>query len=252
MKKLTTLALTLIIQVYTHAEQQLTIGVEEINYFPYYTLEDGVYRGFLRDIMDTFAKQHNYKIHYMAHSPAELTNALIKDTVGFAMPDNDYWSADKKKGQTIIYSDPIVTYTDGAFVKKRFVGASIDRIKKIGIISGFNPYPYYERIEQNKLKAIKYKTISEVISGLITDEVDAIYFNKLMTIHYLFNMNLETLAQYPPTDHYIDFDPNLPHINSTFKLSTIKHQDVVDKLNTYLQENWKNISALRARYNISK
>ena len=101
MKILTAFILILSSQMHSYAEQQLTIGVEEISYFPYYTLEDGIYRGYLRDIMDSFAKQHNYIIRYIGKSPAELTDTLIKGTVGFALPDNDYWSTDKKKGYSI-------------------------------------------------------------------------------------------------------------------------------------------------------
>lgn len=71
---------------------EFTIGVENLSYYPHYTMESGQYEGFARDILDSFAKAKGHKFIYKPVVVSELTKDFINGKVDFKYPDNQYWA----------------------------------------------------------------------------------------------------------------------------------------------------------------
>lgn len=106
-------ALMLICQVQA---KDLIIGVEKLNYLPFYTYNGNNYEGFARELFDQFAKDSGHTVEYKILPVARLFHEFLNKQVDMKFPDNPKWKTQDKEKYSIQYSNPVIDFTDGIMV----------------------------------------------------------------------------------------------------------------------------------------
>ena len=223
--------------------KDLTVGVEDIEYYPIYQSKGGVYGGYARELLDGFAKKYNHKLKYKPLPIKRLFSELINETVDLKFPDNKYWASDLKKSKEVKYSAPALEYIDGALMPPSKMGQDKNNNKKLGIIRGFTAWEYLGDIKSGRLKLSEVKKMSQLMLLVKSHRVDAIYFNVLVARYFLkhnddFSVDL------------VNFDKSLPHTRDHYHLSTIKHPDVIAQFNEYLETHAADVAHLKAKFEL--
>ncbi|HYD32117.1 MAG TPA: transporter substrate-binding domain-containing protein [Azospirillaceae bacterium] len=224
------------------AQTSYVVGVENIEYFPHYTYADGDYKGFARDLLDAFAKDKGYAFQYRALPVSRLMQEFVGQEIDLKYPDNSYWSADQRKGKDIVYSDPVVAYIDGVSVKPENVGKGPDAVAKLGIVRGFTAWDWMDRISGGKVTLAENNSFSSLVQTSIAGRVDGAYGNVAVVKH-----QLEKQLKQPGA---LAYDPGLPHTESNYHLSTIKHPKLIEEFNAWLKANADLMAKLKAEYGV--
>lgn len=224
--------------------QEYTVGVEELDYLPYSTVSEGEYHGFGREVLDKFAEQHNITFRYRPYPVKRLISSYLKGELDFKYPDNSFWSQEAKTGLTVHYSEPVVGYTDGVMVVPERLGKGIAEFKILGTLRGFTPWDYLGLIKTQQIKSRELNSLDSLIQMTENQRVDGAYFNIAVARYFLTHTMNKPGA--------LAFDPDLPHTNSTYSLSTLKHKALMDAFNTFLDQESAWISALREKYSIDE
>ncbi len=222
---------------------EFVIGVENLDYMPYYTSSGGKYKGFAREIFDAFGKEKGYRFKYKILSVKRLFSEFINKKVDFKFPDNPCWSDSDKKGYKIVYSEPVVAYIDGVMVTTKRKGKGVNSLNKLGTVLGFTPWVYLDMIKDNKVKVSENSSFQGLIKQCIVGRVDGIYMNPVVC-----NYQLSNVIKKPNS---LVFDPGLPHTKSSYLLSTQKHPHVIKALNNFLVKKKKLVVSLKNKYKMS-
>ncbi|MBF0367524.1 MAG: transporter substrate-binding domain-containing protein [Oligoflexia bacterium] len=221
---------------------QFIIGVEELHYYPQYDYDSkGAYKGLAREILDLYASKRGYKFSYRVIAVAHLFQSLIRKEIDFKYPDNPYWQADIKEGANIVYSDEVVAYVDGLMVKPENKLMDIAQVKNISIPRGFTPNRYQELIKSGQINLIESNSFDSVLQLAISGRADGAYFSKAVA-EYQLKKNKQ--------EGKLVFSYKLPHTKSAYFLSTAKHPQMMQDFNRFLEEEKREISHLKSKYEV--
>jgi hypothetical protein len=210
------------------AKTEYTVGVQGLTYKPYSYISSGEYRGIFRDLLDQFAAENNITFKYVAFPIPRLYIEFYNDKLDFKLPANPYWQADikKQKNFKIYYSKPIYQYTDGVMTLE---SKAKNKIKVLGIISGFTPREYLERIAAGDVIKKENPNIKGLLEQTIMGRVDGAYTNIAVGKHYLNNILNKKDA--------LVFAEEQAHTRSNYHMSTMRHPEIIKKLNEFLERN---------------
>ncbi len=217
-----------------------TIGVERLNYQPYFYFEEDQYLGFSRDLLDLFARHYQHQFTYEVLPVKRLYNVFFKSKLDFKFPDNADWQARRRTEIAVYYSEPVVDYIDGIMVLP-------DReqppqtLKHIGTMSGFTPWPYMGMIAENKIKLTEHFTIKGIIRQVVRQRLDGAYLNVEVAKYQLRLLGKEQALR---------FDRDLPHVDDHYYLSSTKHPEVLKEFNAFLVKYKNEIGALKRQYQL--
>ena len=217
-----------------------TIGVERLNYQPYYYVEEDQYMGFSRELLDLFARHYQHQFQYEVLPVKRLYNVFFKSQLDFKFPDNAYWQATRRAQLKVYYSAPVLEYIDGIMVLATN-GSSKQPLKHIGTVSGFTPWPYLGMIKEEKLKLTEHFTIKGIIRQVIAQRLDGAYLNVEVAKYQLRLLGKEEVLR---------FDRDLPHVDDHYYLSTTKHPGVLKEFNEFLTKYRNEIEGLKRRHNL--
>jgi ABC-type amino acid transport substrate-binding protein len=225
-------------------DNHFTIGVEDLDYLPYYSSTGNNYQGYARELLDAFAKERGYVFDYKPLPVKRLFQSLLKHQVDFKFPDNPNWQSDLKKDSHIVYSEPAATYIDGVMVQKGKKGLGIDHLKKLGTVMGFTAWEYLARIQKGTVAISENSSFEGLLKQVVMGRVDGAYINPEVGRY-----QLETILKQPGT---LEFDPGLPYTKSVYLLSTITHPDVINEFNEFLKTKAALVQQLKAKHGINK
>ncbi|MGL1903034.1 MAG: transporter substrate-binding domain-containing protein [Fibrobacterales bacterium] len=222
-----------------------TVGVEELDYLPFYSSPGGVYTGFGRDILDKFSKDVGVDFVYQPMPIKRLYRNLVEGQIDFKFPDSPNWGGDLKKGVHISYSEAVIEYLDGVLVKPTRKGMGIDSLSVVGTLLGFTPEALQDYIDKGKVSITHNPSFSGLLHMVLHGRIDGAYVNPVASQYILVN-------QLKESDSLLVFDPELPYIKGSFLLSTIKHKKIITKMNHWLTLNQKFIKSLYSKYGVSE
>jgi len=213
------------------------VGVEAFDYYPLYAF--GKRDSLSEDLLNAFAAEAGITFEYKPLDINRLYHELLIDgSVDFKYPDNAYWGGDKKKGSTVLYSSPAVPYTDGVLVPKANKGKSLDSLTRLGMPTGFTPQSYGDLEKSGALKLKRHYEIDRLVKDVMLGKTQGLYSNV-------------TVAQHLVDKDYgssLTYDPGLPHSDSHYHLSTIKHGNIIKQFNDFLKNNPDLINTLKEKY----
>lgn len=221
-----------------------TLGVEDIDYYPIYKTKNGEYSGFVRDLFDQFGKDKGYEFRYESLPVVRLTNYFLEGQVDFKFPDNSAWAQDAKAKFAVIYSEPVIKYTDGVMVLPTRPQKGLEGFKNLGTVRGFSPWDFMDLAKEGKVVLKEASNLESLANQALNARIDGAYFNVDVARYFLKN----TIKQ----PEGLVFDESLPHTTSTYHLSTISHPDVMKDFNAFLVEKRAWVEALKIRYELDK
>lgn len=227
----------------TAQAQSYTVGVENIEYYPQYTIVDGKYGGFGREVLDRFAKDSGITFDYVPLPVARLFADFVNKKVDFKYPDNSYWSSDLKDGKGVIYSDPVVAYIDGVSVLAANKGKNVSDFKTLGTVKGFTAWDWLSLVNEGKVSLLENSNFSGLVQQALLNRVDGAYANIAVVNH-----TLEKLGKAGE----LVFDESLPHTKSFYHFSSIKHPMMVEKFNAWMKANSDAVAEMKNRYGLEQ
>lgn len=228
----------------TVVAQTYTVGVEDIDYYPMYAYRDGAYKGAAKEILDKFAASKGYTFEYKPFPVIRLTKYFVEGKVDLKFPDSEFWAKDAKKGVNIIYSDPVLDYTDGVMVLPANKGKGIGNLKKLGTVRGFTPWDYLSLIKSGSVIAKEANSLESLTKQALHGRVDGAYFNVDVASYFLSHNKNQAGA--------LVFDEGLPHTSSSYKLSTHKYPKLIEEFNQFLVDEAGWLAEVRRKYEINK
>ncbi|MCG8614292.1 MAG: transporter substrate-binding domain-containing protein [Pseudomonadales bacterium] len=234
--------LCLLLCAATHAKQRYTIGVENVDYQPFYTTEAGVFSGFAKDILSLFAQHSEFEFEFVPLPIKRLHDAYLNGELDLLYPDNPDWIPDLKDKKAIHYSDPLVKVVDGVMVKPERKYQGIEKLKQLGTMSGYTLPAYSDQIETGQIELVEVKEMLSLLQMVSFGRIDAAY----VTINPAM-FALKHQADWPGS---LTFDPSLPYDLAEHRMSTFKYNDLLLKFNSFLREHAEQIEALKKHYGI--
>jgi polar amino acid transport system substrate-binding protein len=229
----------------TPAVPTYTIGVENLQYYPFSIIENREYSGFSREVLDAFAKRQGFSFKYVPLAVNPLfSQYLVERTLDFKYPDNPKWKPELRSLLTISYSAPLVVSNDVAMVLPQNVGRNIKQIKTLGTVNGFTAWPYMKEIEDKSLSVVTNGSFEGLLRDAMQNRIDAVFINIDVA-----NAKLRDVLRQPGA---LVFDPGLPYGRSDFCLSTLKYPGMVEEFNAFLLNERVFIESLRKKYKIEE
>ncbi len=234
----------LLLLVFSTAVQpaDLVMGVEDLPYLPYYSVDEGEYNGYARELFDAFAAAKGHSIRYRPLPVERLYRELLEGGIDFKFPDNPEWRHDLKTNQELHYSTAVAAFLDGVMVVPDKKAATRAGPIKIGTIRGFTPWPLVKSIEEGSIRLSENNSISGLLRQGIAGRLDGIYINVEVARFHMKNMLRRDAA--------LVFDDGLPHSRSAYFVSTIRRPGIVGELNSWLGENQAWLAELRHKWGI--
>jgi ABC-type amino acid transport substrate-binding protein len=226
------------------AGEKLVIGVESVYYLPLAAYENGVYRGYARDVFDAFAKDRGYDVEYRALPVPRLYASFFEGEVDFKFPDNARWKQDQRAGKKIHYSDPVAAYIDGTSVTPDKKNSAAPPIKRLGTMGGFTPWAWMERIGGERIQLSENTQLEALVRQALTGRVDAVYASVAVV-----NYQLDHVLKQPGA---LVFNPALPYSRDNYHLSTLKRPEILNEFNDWMRKNRQRIAALKKKYGVEK
>lgn len=219
------------------------IGVESLDYMPYYSGINNEYQGYARELIDAFAENNGHTFTYKALPVRRLFKSLLNKSIDFKFPDHPNWQSDLKKGNTIIYSNSTLKTLEGVVVLPGNKGKGLKHLKKLGTVMGFTPWGYKESIDKGEIIVSENPNFQGLLKQVIRGRVSGAYINPVVADYQL------TKILKKPGGTLV-FDSGLPFSESNYLLSTIKHKDLIESFNKFLLDNKGFIKRLKTKYNI--
>ena len=217
-----------------------TVGVEQINYAPYFWINEyDEYVGLVPDVLKLFAESEGISFIYRPLPIRRLQQDFKKGELDFRFPDNPDWN---EPTTDLIFSDPLTTVIDGLFVLEKNKGKPLYFYRNIGTISGYTAPSLNEFLKEQKLSLVEVNTYESLLQMLILERVQAAYLSIEPSLYILNNTgnNRENVV----------FDDTLPFDIANHYLSTKKHISLINSLNVFLVTDVKRIREIFKSYNV--
>lgn len=221
------------------APRELSVGVEELDYFPAYAVQNGVYVGAAREILDAFAKDRDYVLVYRPLPIKRLFAELLSGGIDLKFPDNPEWATDQKRDLPVAYSDPVIRYIDGVMVRSAGRGRGADGVKTLGTVSGFTPFAWLDRVKDGRVQIRENPRMELLMRQVMAGRLDGAYASVAVANY--------SLTQRMGNPGALVFDPDLPHSRDAYRLSTLNQPKVVAEFNAWLADNAKLVREIIAR-----
>lgn len=222
-------------------QKEFTVVVQDYKALPPYSAyENGDYTGFNREILDMFAAHKGYNFTYEAYPVKRLFFEFVNGVGDLKYPDNPNWALQVKKDAPIVYSDPVVDYINGVMVLPSKAGQDVDEIRTLGLVAGWTPIRYLDRVEDGTVKIRENNDYAGLLKQTIVGRNDGAYSNVASSRYYLKNILNQPDA--------LVFDETLPHVRAARSLASIKHPEIIEEFNAFLVERSDDIAALKRKH----
>jgi polar amino acid transport system substrate-binding protein len=221
----------------TNAQVKKTfiVGVQSNNEFPLYNFNPKVgFEGIFKKFFDDFAEEEGIKFIYKTLPKNKMLKSFLSGDIDFRFPDNPFWSSAVKRSKNIVYSSSIYYYIEGVFTKKEQNFSGLDQMKSLGIVGEVVPWSLHHYIEARKITITKSDNCKLLIKELIDGDIEGAYCNYHVANYYIAKFGLQDK---------IIFAENLPNVDDYYYLATIKHPDLLERFNLWLEKNRVNLTA---------
>lgn len=219
--------------------RDLTVGVEAIDYSPIYAWRDGQFVGAAREILDAFARSNGHRLIFRPLPVKRLLAELIHGGVDLKFPDSPDWQPAVRGGATLAYSAPVFAYIDGTMVRRDRVGQGTETVRTLGTVAGFTAFAWKNRVEAGVVELKENPGFEPLLRQVVAGRIDGAYVNVAVAYHMA--------AGLPGGQGELTYDPDLPHISDSYRLSSRVAPEIVAEFDTWLAANKAAVAAIVAR-----
>jgi len=221
----------------------LKLGVENLNYLPYFSVDQDQYQGYARELFDAFAAAQGLSIHYRPLPVERLYRELLSGAIDCKFPDNPTWRHDlKSKQDALRYSLPIAPFKDAVMAPPESGADNSESALRIGTIRGFTPWPLMHDIEQGRILLSENNSLTGLLRQAITGRLDGVYINVDVARYHLTHLLKQPNALTP--------DETLPYNQCSYHVSCLHQSKLIDQLDLWLNDNQLLIWELRKKWGI--
>jgi len=216
--------------------EEITIGLEDIDYFPIIVNSENGPKGYLAELLDMIENTGRFSIALDFMPIARLKHLLSDGGIDVKYPDNPYWILEDAPAR--YFSVAIVQYQDGLIFLDE-VPESLYEVGSIGTLYGFT---VVAKKYWNTQATIEYaESIQSLFRMLSTNRVQAIYFN--------YDIALNTVpSELSPRMRLADqFKTDVGY----FYFSTLSSRSFIEEINRYIGENPDIIKRLKRKYRLN-
>lgn len=226
------------------SDKTYTIGVEDLDYYPAYKVENGNYSGYARELLDAFAKDRGYRFDYKPLPVNRLFAGFFQGQFDFKFPDNPSWQKDQRAGKNVAYSTSVVAYIDGALVRPEMGDATPDKIRTLVTVAGFTPWAWLDLIKNKQVTLRENTNFTALAQQVLAKHADAAYASIAVV-----NYQLDNVLKTPGA---LVFNSKLPHSRDSYFLSTLNHPEVIAEFDAWQKKKQVFVRDLKKRYAVEK
>jgi len=219
--------------------RDLTVGVEALDYTPAYAWRDGQFVGAAREILEAYAAANGHRLIFRALPVKRLLAELIHGGVDLKFPDSPDWQAAIRQGAVLAYSAPVFSYVDGTVVRPDRVGRGAEAVRSLGTVAGFTPFAWKSRVESGAVELKENPGFEPLLRQVLAGRVDGAYVNVAVALH--------AAAALSEGQGALVYDPGLPHISDSYRLSSRVAPEIVAEFDSWLAANSAVVAAIVAR-----
>ncbi|HYX35207.1 MAG TPA: transporter substrate-binding domain-containing protein [Oligoflexus sp.] len=213
------------------------IGVEDVDYPPIFSIQQGTFTGYSRDLLDLFARHESIHFVYRPFPIRRLMKEYEKGHVDGIFPDNPKWDSADKKRFKVHYSAPALTFQDAIMVQADRVGQPM---QSLGIIIGFQPWKFMDDIEAGRIRVSNAPGAVSLLQMVLNGRVDG--GNVALQVARYHLARLGKL-------HALQPDPKLmPLVNSHYHLSSVRYPELIKSFDKFLLKEHIAVKALQQKY----
>jgi polar amino acid transport system substrate-binding protein len=221
---------------------EIVVGVEDGNYLPHYGVVGERYVGFGRDLLDAFAAEKGHTITYKAYPVARLWREFMAGRLDLKYPDDPVWAPDIKGAAAIAYSRPVIAYVDGVFVPVAAGKRSVADIRVLGTVRGFTPVGWLDRIKSGQTALVENTNVESLINQALQGRIDGFYANVASVVYQM--------EQGGRGQGALVYDPALPQLRGWYRVSSLRHPDLVAEFDHWLDARSALVSRLKQKNRI--
>jgi len=220
------------------AARDLVIGIETVDFMPVYGWRDDAFQGAGREILDAFAAARGHRLTYRPYPAKRLLTELIRGGVDLKFPDSPDWQVAMRQGVPLVYSAPVIAYVDGTLVRRERVGREAGEMRALGIVAGFTPLAWKGQIAAGAVTLTENPGFEPLLRQVAAERIDGAYVNVAVGLAVAARSGLAGGLAY---------DPGLPHVADSYRLSSARAPEVVAEFDLWLKENRPLVAAIIAR-----
>lgn len=219
--------LTSVTTLWSQESNKFSIGIQDMDYYPYYSFRSGIPEGYFFELMDAFSERYGYDFQYRPLPVSRLYNEFFNGDIDFKFPDDKVWQPSRREAYQIYYSIPLINYTDGVMVLPASRGKGVEQLKYLGIIRGFTPVAFRDLIDSGEVILYENNSLTGLLMQVVQGRLDGVYMDPVIADYNLTDMHLKSR---------LVFDPELPSADGSYYLSTIKHREIITLFNDFMHE----------------
>lgn len=229
-----------LISSHVNATDHYKIGTQNFDYSPQYNFISPKDKGFAWAVLEAFAKQHDIHFEYVPLPLRRLQDELKRGSIDFIYPDNARWlQGEDPHPSDKTFSRALIMATYGTMVHQRREGMGTENFRSVAFPKGFSPTKWRILLKQKTLHLVETSTPELALKMVLRDRADGadIEYNVTQFI-------LDKIGQ----PGKLVLDETLPITVVGFRLSTLRHKSLIEKLNIFLADNQALIRNLKKQY----
>ena len=121
-------------------------------------------------------------------------------------------------------------------------GQGLNNIRHLGTVRGFTAQAWQPQLDAGTVHLVETQDLHSLIRMVVRGRLDALYANP-QVVRY-------QLAQLDMSNNYLQLDPQLPLIYTSFHLSSASRPDLIERFDAFLAHQPDTLQRLKTRYGL--
>lgn len=223
------------------AQNQFTVGTEDINFYPHYNFTRADGAGFANEVLQLFAANQGYQFNFQPLPVKRLYHEL-DNLVDFIYPDNPNWAKFQGSQASRVFSEPLIYNLGTTLVLPANKAISLEQFRTLAVIHGFTPTAWLKLRSDYRFKLYEVPNAVSAVNLVLRGQLDG------ADVEY--NVAQQILREQQQENALVVAE-NLPMTRVAFHLSTIRHPQVLQQFNRFLLSHQAEIAALKQKYQLA-
>ncbi|WP_353406149.1 substrate-binding periplasmic protein [Pseudoteredinibacter isoporae] len=224
------------------ATNHYKIGTQNFDYSPQYNFISRKDKGYAWAVLEAFARQENLHFEYVPLPLRRLQDELRRGSIDFIYPGNARWlEGENPHPSDKTFSRALTMATYGTMVQRRRNGVGAENFRSVAFPKGFSPTKWRALLKKKQLQLVETSTPELALKMVLRDRADG------ADIEYNVTQFILNKLGHPGK---LVMDDTLPITVVGFRVSTIQHREMIERLNAFLIDNQSLIDSLKKKYGI--